>query len=65
MAVLTGPSYSVLHFIHRGHGIGSVMTGFCRWIKPILWSRTKILGHETMRTAGKILTDLAENTNSD
>lgn len=35
------------------------------WIKPILCSGARILGHETMRTGGKILKDLAENTNSD
>jgi len=52
-----GPIYSVPHFIHRGHGIGSVLTGFWRWIKPILWSGAKSLGRESMRTGGKILAD--------
>ena len=57
--------YSVPHFFRRGHGIGSVLTGFWRWIKPILWSGAKILGRESVRTGGKILADLAQNNNSD
>ena len=60
-----GPIYSVPHFVQRGHGIGSVLTGFWRWIKPILWSGAKILGRESVRTGGKILADLAQNNNSD
>jgi len=39
-----GPVYSVPQFVQRGHGIGSVLTGFWRWIKPILWSGAKTLG---------------------
>ena len=60
-----GPVYSIPHFVQRGHGIGSVVTGFWRWIKPILWSGAKTLGRESVRTGGKILADLAQNTNSD
>jgi hypothetical protein len=60
-----GPVYSVPHFVQRGHGIGSVLTGFWRWIKPILWSGAKTLGRESVRTGGRILADLAHNTNSD
>ena len=58
-----GPVYSVPHFIQRGHGIGSVL--FWRWIKPILWSGAKILGRESVRTGGRILADLSQNTNSE
>ena len=60
-----GPVYSVPHFVQRGHSIGSVLTGFWRWIKPILWSGAKTLGRESVRTGGRILADLAQNTNSD
>ena len=60
-----GPVYSVPHFVQRGHGIGSVLTGFWRWIKPILWSGAKILGRESVRAGGRILADLVQNTNSD
>jgi len=60
-----GPVHSVPHFDQRGHGIGSVQTGFWRWIKPILWSGAKTLGRESVRTGGRILADLAQNNNSD
>ena len=60
-----GPVYSVPHFVQRGHGIGSVLTGFWRWIKLILWSGAKTLGRESVRTGGRILADLAQNTNSE
>jgi hypothetical protein len=57
-----GPIYSAPPILQRGHGIGSVLTEFWRWIKPILWKGAKSLGRETMRTGGKILSDLADNT---
>ena len=60
-----GPIYSVPHFVQRGDGIYSVLTGLWCWIKPILWSGAKTLGPESVRTEGKILADLAQNTNSD
>ena len=60
-----GPVYSVPHFVQQGHGIRSVLTGFWRWIKPILWSGARTLGRESVRTGGNILADLAQNTNSD
>ena len=60
-----GPVYYVPHFVQRGHGIGSVLTGFWRWIKPIVWSGAKTLVRESVRTGGKILADLAQNANSD
>ena len=60
-----GPVYSVPHFVQRGHGIGSVLTSFWRSIKPIFWSGAKTLGRESVRTGGRILVYLAQNTNSD
>ena len=60
-----GPVYSDPHFVQRGHGIGSVLTGFWRRIKPIFWSGAKTLGRESVRTGGRIMADLAQNTNSD
>ena len=30
-----------------------------RWDRPLLWSRAKAVGRETLRTGGKILTDIA------
>jgi len=32
-----------------------------RWVRPLLWRVAKAVGHETLRTGGKILTDIAEN----
>ena len=60
-----GSVYSVSHFVQRRHGIGSVLTGFWRWIKPIFWSGANTLGRESVRTGGRILADLAQNTYSD
>ena len=36
-----GQIYSVTQFVRRGHVKGNVLTGFWRWIKPILWSKAK------------------------
>ena len=60
-----GPVYSVPHFVQRGHGIGSVLKGFWRWIKPILWSGAKTVGRESVRAGGRIVAYLAQNTISD
>jgi hypothetical protein len=65
-----GPIYSIPPFVQRGHGIGSVLTGLFRTLRPILWSGAKTMGKETLkalgrealRTGGKILTDIAEKT---
>ena len=63
-STVIGPIYSIPQFVQRGHGIGNVLTGFWSWIKPILWSGAKTLGRESVRTGGNILSDLAQNTNS-
>jgi len=63
-----GPIYSIPPCVQRGHGIGSVLAGIFRILRPILWSGTKSMGKETLktlgreaiRTGGKILTDIAE-----
>jgi len=31
-------------------------------VRPVLWSRAKTLGRETLRTVGDILTDIARST---
>ena len=36
-----------------------------RWVRPILWCGAKAVGRETLRTGGKILTDIAANTSPD
>ena len=32
-----------------------------RWFRPTLWRGAKAVGRETLRTGGKILTDIAAN----
>ena len=60
-----GPIYSVVPFVQRGHGLGSLLGGLFRTIRPLFFSglRTagKALGREALRTGGKILTDVADN----
>ena len=60
-----GPIYSVPPFVQRGHGLGSLLGGLFRSVRPLFFSglRTagKALGREALRTGGKILTDIADN----
>ena len=60
-----GPVYSTTPFVQRGHGIGSFLSGLFRFVKPILWSGGKVAGRETLRTGGKILQDIADNSSPD
>ena len=55
-----GPIYSTPPFLQ--HGIGNVFDSLFRWIRLILWSGAKAVGRETLRTGGKILTDIAEKS---
>ena len=54
-----GPVYSAPLYLQRGHGIGNFFSCLFRWVRPLLWSGTKALRRETLRTGGKILTDIA------
>ena len=56
-----GPAYASPLYLQRGHGIGIFFGSLFRWVRPILWRGTKAVGSETLRTGGKILTDIAEN----
>ena len=60
-----GPIYSVPHFVQRGHGIGSFLSGLFRLVRPVLWRGVKAIGRETLRTGCNILSDLADNTSGD
>ena len=60
-----GPIYSVPLFLQRGHGVGSVLSGLSPLVQPVLWSGVRAVGRETLRTGGKILSDLADNTAGD
>ena len=57
-----GPIDSVPTIYQRGYGIGSFLAELWRMVKPILWSGTKTVGRETLRTGGKILSDMADNS---
>ena len=57
-----GPIYSVPTIYQRGYGIGSFLAGLWMMVKPILWSGAKTVGRETLRTGGKILSDMADNS---
>ena len=54
-----GPAYSAPLYLKRGHGIGNFFGNLFRWVRPLLWSGPKAVGRETLRTGGKILTDIA------
>jgi hypothetical protein len=64
-----GSIYTTPHFVQRGHGLGSILSGLFRTLTPIIWPGIKTMGTETLRTlgrealrtGGKILTDIAEN----
>jgi hypothetical protein len=62
------PIYSTPPFVQTGHGLGSVLAGLFRTLRPILWSGAKsageealkALGREALRTGGNIIRDNAE-----
>ena len=60
-----GPIYSVTPFLQRGHGVGSFLSGLFLLVRPVLWSGMKGVGRETLRTGGRILSNLADNTAGD
>jgi len=55
-----GPVHSVPLYLQRGHGIGNFSISLFVRVRHHLWSGTRAVGRETMRTGGKILTDIAE-----
>ena len=57
-----GPIYSVPPIYQRDYGIGSFLGGLWRMVRPILWSGAKTVGRETLRTGGKIFSDMADNS---
>ena len=60
-----GPVYSAPLYLQRGHGIGNFFGNLFRWVRPLLWCGAKAVGRETLRTGGKILTDIAERSPTD
>jgi hypothetical protein len=60
-----GPVYTAPLYLQRRHGIGNLFGSLFRWVRPLLWTWAKAVGRETLRTGGKILTDIAENKSHD
>jgi hypothetical protein len=59
------PVYAAPLYLQRGHGIGNLFGSVFRWVRPLLWSGAKAVGRHTLRTGGKILTDIAVNKSPD
>ena len=47
----------------RGHGLGSILSGFFRSALPIIKRGLGIFGREALRTGAKIATDVADGRN--
>jgi len=60
-----GPIYASPPFFQRRYGIGSFLAGLWRMVRPVLWSGAKILGRETLRTGGDMVTDMARSTDDE
>jgi len=66
---MVGPIYSIPLYVQRGHGLGDILGGLFRSVKPLLFTgiRTagkeaaKALGREALRTGGRILSYIADN----
>ena len=64
-----GHIYSIPPFFQRGHGLGDILGGLFRTIRPLLFTgiRTagkaaaKALGRDALRTGGWILSDIADD----
>jgi len=64
-----GSIYSTPPFVQRGHGLGNVLAGLFRTLRPIFWSGAKSIGKETLkalgreaiRTGSNTIRDIAEN----
>ena len=57
--------YSATLYLQRSHGIGNFFCSLYRWVRRLLLSRAKAVGRETLRTDGKILTEIAARKSTD
>jgi hypothetical protein len=55
-----GPLYKASFRVQRGHGIGSFFRGLFRFVKTLLYSGTKAVGREALKSGSNIITDLLE-----
>ncbi len=51
------------HHHHSGEGIGDVLHGVWRYLRPLAWSAAKSVGKEAADTGGRILSNLAQGAN--
>jgi hypothetical protein len=49
-------------FVQSGHGLGNILGNLWGFVKPLLWSRAKSFGQESLRTGGRIPSDIADKT---
>ena len=67
-----GPILALPPYVQRGHGIGDILGGLFRTLRPLFFTgiRTaskeaaKALGREALITGGRILSDIADNPNT-
>jgi hypothetical protein len=63
-SIYTGPYY-----VQRGHGLGNILAGLFRTLRPLVWSGAKSVGKEAvkalglaaLRTGTDIIRDVAAN----
>jgi hypothetical protein len=55
------PVYSAPLHQQRRQDIGNYFVRLIRWVGPLLWRGDKAVGRETLRTGGKILTEIVQN----
>jgi hypothetical protein len=66
------PIYSSPPFVQKGRGLGSILAGLFRTLRPILWSGAKSVGKEAFKalgcevlcTGGNIIRNIAENSHT-
>jgi hypothetical protein len=57
-----GSIYAVQPFVQRVHGIGNILGNLWRFVKSCLWSGAKSLEQDSLRTGGRILSDIADKS---
>jgi hypothetical protein len=64
-----GSIYTTPYYVQRGHGLGNIVGGLFRFLRPLLWSGAKSVGKEAakalgraaLRTGTDIIRDVAAN----
>ena len=57
----SGP-FVLLHIFFNANKDGHFFGSLLRWVKSVIWKGAKTFGGETLRTGGKILSDIAESS---